>query len=122
MASDWTEIDKVLTSFPPSVFEDGVLFLTDGWNLRPARISCLETGSTNVELYLRPPDHQQSNMPLPNSNDGAKPLWKLPAELSLPNLTATLWQSDLFLMTDHSEKQDIVAEESAERARTALLM
>ena len=47
----------------------------------------------------------------PNPNAVAKPLWKLPHELSLPNLSAALWQSDLFLMADHSEKQDIVAEE-----------
>jgi hypothetical protein len=46
-----------------------------------------------------------------NSSGGAKPLWKLPAELTLPKLSATLCQSDLFLMTDHSDKQDIVAEQ-----------
>jgi TolB-like protein len=113
--TDWKEIGKAAASFPPSVFEDGVLFLTDGWNMRPARISCLDMGSTNVELCLGQPDRQRINAPLPNSNGGAKPLWKLPAELSLPNLSATLWQTDLFLMTDHSEKQDIVAEERGTR-------
>ncbi len=113
--TDWTEIGNAPASFPPSVFEDGALFLTDGWNLRPARISCLDTGSTNVELCLGQPDRQRINAPSPNSNGGAKPLWKLPAELSLPNLSATLWQSDLFLMADHSEKQDILAEERGTR-------
>ena len=113
--ADWREIGAAPTSFQPSVFEGGVLFLTDGWNMCPARISCLDTGSTNVELCLGQPDRQQVNAPLPNSNDSAKPLWNLPAELSLPNLSATLWQSDLFLMADHSEKQDIVAEERGTR-------
>ncbi|MDR3458258.1 MAG: hypothetical protein P4N60_12485 [Verrucomicrobiae bacterium] len=112
---DWREIGVASASFQPSVFEGGVLFLTDGWNMRPARISCLNAGSTNVELCLGRPDRQGMNAPSPNSNGGAKPLWKLPAELSLPNLSATLWQSDLFLMTDHSEKKDIVAEERGTR-------
>jgi hypothetical protein len=109
--ADWREVGAAPASFQPSVFEGGVLFLTDGWNMRPARISCLDAGSTNVELCLLQPDRQRINAPSPNSNGGAKPLWKLPADLSLPNLSAALWQSDLFLMTDHSEKQDIVAEE-----------
>jgi len=113
--ADWREIGAAPASFQPSVFDDGVLFLTDGWNIRPARISCLDTGSTNVELCLGQPDRQRINAPSPNSNDSAKPLWKLPAELSLPNLSAALWQSDLFLITDHSEKQDIVAEERGTR-------
>ena len=113
--ADWREIGAAPTSFQPSVFEGGVLFLTDGWNMRPARISCLNTGSTNVELCLGQPDRQRINTPSPNSNDSVKPLWKLPVELSLPNLSATLWQSDLFLMTDHSEKRDIVAEERGTR-------
>lgn len=109
--ADWREIGAAPASFQPPVFEDGVLFLTDGWNTRPARISRLDTGSTNVELCLGQPSRQRINAFSPNSNDGAKPLWKLPAELSLPNLSAALWQSNLFLLTDHSEKQDIVAEE-----------
>ena len=113
--ADWREIGAASASFQPTVFEGGVLFLTDGWNMRPARISCLDTGSTNVELCLGQPDRQRMNAPSPNSNGGAKPFWKLPAELSLPNLSATLWQSDLFLMTDHSEKKDIVAEERGTR-------
>jgi hypothetical protein len=109
--ADWREIGAAPASFPPSVFERGVLFLTDGWNLRPARISRFDTGSTNVEVCLGQSNRQGFNVPSPNSNGGGKPLWKLPAELSLPNLSANLWQSDLFLMTDHSEKQNIVAEE-----------
>jgi TolB-like protein len=113
--ADWREIGVAPASFPPSVFEGGVFFLTDGWNMRPARISCLNTGSTNVELCLGQPDRQRMNAPSPNFNGGAKPLWKLPTELSLPNLSATLWQSDLFLMTDHSEKQNILAEERGTR-------
>ena len=83
--------------------------------MSPARISCLNTGSTNVELYLGQPDRQRMNAPSPNSYGDAKPLWKLPAELSLPNPSATLWQSDLFMMTDHSEKKDIVEEERGTR-------
>ena len=114
-AADWRELGAAPASIPPAVFEGGVLFLTDGWNMSPARISCLNTGSTNVELYLGQPDRQRMNAPSPNSYGDAKPLWKLPAELSLPNPSATLWQSDLFLMTEHSEKKDIVTEEHGTR-------
>ena len=57
------------------------------------------------------PDRQRINAPSPNSNDEAKPFWNLPAELTMPNLSATLWQSNLFLMADHSEKKDIVDEQ-----------
>lgn len=113
--ADWREIGVASAAFPPSVFEEGVLFLTDGWNISPARIFCLNTGSTNVELCLGSSDRRPMNAFSPNSNGGAKPLWKLPAELSLPNLSATLWQSDLFLMTDHSEQKDIVTEERGTR-------
>lgn len=119
--ADWREIGAAPASFPPSVYEGGVLFLTDGWNMRPARISSFDMRSSNVELCLGQPDRQPNNSPWHhtaprnNSDESAKPLWKLPAELSLPNLSAALWQSDLFLMTDHSDKQDILTEQHVMR-------
>jgi hypothetical protein len=113
--ADWREIAAAPASFQPSVFEGGVLFLTDGWNMRPARISCFDMRSNILKTCLVPPAQQPAQRgyaPRPASADVLlKPLWKLPTELSLPNLSAAYWQSDLFLMADHSEKQDIVAEE-----------
>ncbi len=117
--ADWREIGSAPASFQPSVFEGGVLFLTDGWNMRPARISCFDLRSNIVETCLVPPAQQSVQReftPRPAGADAiSKPLWKLPVELTLPNLSASMWQSDLFLMADHSEKQDIVAEERGTR-------
>ncbi len=117
--SNWQEIGLAPASFQPSVFEGGVLFLTDGWNMRPARISRFNMQSNIVETCLAPPAQpaaQRGYAPRPTSADVIpKPLWKLPADLSLPNLSAALWQSDLFVMVDHSEKQDILAEERGTR-------
>ena len=117
--SDWQEIGAASTSFQPFVFEGGVLFLTDGWNLRPARISSFETRNNIFETCLVP----QARTPTqggysPRETDGEvllKPLWKLPTELSLPNPSAAYWQSNLLLMADHSEKNETVAEERGTR-------
>jgi hypothetical protein len=117
--ADWREIGAAPASFQPSVFDGGVLFLTDGWNTRPARISRFERQSNSVELCLsqtvQEPGRRGYEPRGADANTTPKPLWKLPAELSLPNFTAALWRDDLFLMTDHSEKQDIVAEEHGTR-------
>jgi hypothetical protein len=113
--ADWREIGAAPASFSPLVFKSGVLFLTDGWNTRPARISCFDMQSNGVETCLIPsaqPPSLHGYASGPASADAlGKPLWKLPKELSLPNLSAAYWQSDLFLLADHSGKQDIVTEE-----------
>ena len=114
-AEDWREIGATAASYQPSVFGGGVLFQTDGWNIQPARISCFDTGGTGVEVCLGQPDRRRIYAASPRSEDAGKPLWELPAGLSLPNLSAALWQSDLFLMADHSGKQDLVGEERGNR-------
>jgi hypothetical protein len=103
--ADWREFGGAPASYEPSVFEGGILFLTDDWNMRPARISCLDLQSNSIEACLLSPGADAS----------PKPLWKIPKELSLPNLSAAYWQSDLFLMADHSDKQDTVGEERGTR-------
>ena len=117
--NDWHEIGSATTSFMPVVFDDGILFSTDGFNARPAQISCFEMQSNLVELCLsqtaQEPGRRGFEPRRTDANTVPKPLWKLPAELSLPNFSAAMWQSDLFLMADHSEKQDIVAEERGTR-------
>ena len=113
--NDWHEIGVASTSFMPAVFDDGVIFSTDGFNLRPARISAFNTRSNSVELYLAQPREEAGHggyaPHVSNADVDPKPLWKLPAELSLPDISACLWQSDLYLMADHSEKKDIVNEQ-----------
>jgi hypothetical protein len=117
--NDWHEIGAAATSFAPAVFAEGVLFPTDGINLRPARISGFNTRSHSVELYLaqtrQKAGRRGSAPPAANADAAPKPLWQLPAELSLPDFSAALWQSDLYLLADHSEKQDILAEERGTR-------
>ena len=117
--NDWHEISSAATSFTPEVFEAGVIFLTDGFNVRPARISRFEMQSNLVELWLSQTDQVPGRRGYEpgrvDANTAPKPLWKLPSELSLPNFSAAVWQSDLYLMADHSEKQDIVAEERGTR-------
>ncbi len=113
--NDWHEIGTAATSFTPAVFEDGVLFFTDGFNVKPARISGFNPRSNTVETCLVSNAHEPVQLPYWPRRAAAevvsKPLWKLPAELSLPNLSAACWQSDLFLMADHSEKKDVVDEQ-----------
>jgi hypothetical protein len=112
---DWHEIAAAATSFTPAVFDEGVIFPTDGYNLRPARISGFNTRGNVVELYLvqTGPEagHRGYVPPTAIAGDLPKPLWELPAELSLPNFSATLWQSDLYVMADHSEQKEIENEQ-----------
>ena len=117
--NDWHEAGAATTSYTPAVFDDGVIFSTDGFNVRPARISRFEMQSSSVELCLsqttQEPDRRGYDPRRADANTASKPLWKLPAELSLPNLSAALWQSDLYILADHSEKQDIMTEERGTR-------
>jgi len=117
--NDWHEIGAATTSCAPAVFDNGVIFPTDGFNSRPARISRFEMQSNSVELCLSQIAQELGRRGYEPRQTDAKtpprPLWKLPAELSLPNFSAALWRDDLFLIADHSEKQDIVAEERGTR-------
>ena len=49
VCQDWRCSLQPPVSFPPAIFEEGVLFLTDGFNF-PARISRLTTGTDLVEF------------------------------------------------------------------------
>jgi hypothetical protein len=108
--TDWHEIGAASTSYMPAVFDEGVIFSTDGFNLKPARISRFGMQSNLVEICLsqiaKEPSRREYEPRRAGTNTAQNPLWKLPAELSLPNLSASLRQSDLYLMADHSEKKD----------------
>jgi len=112
---DWHEIGATLTSFTPTVGDEGVIFPTDGFNIKPASLSCFNIQSNTVESLLVKSTEQAAHggfIPRPAKvNSSPKPLWKLPAELSLPNMSAALWHSDLFLMADHSEPNKIFDQE-----------
>ncbi|HWY30026.1 MAG TPA: hypothetical protein VNX46_04695 [Candidatus Acidoferrum sp.] len=109
---DWREICAAPPSvFPPSISADDVLFQSDGWNVQPARISRLATKSSQVEFCLVKGTRRAINAFGTGPVAPPNPLWKLPPELSLPNLSAAVWQSSLYLMVDHSEASDIVNEQ-----------
>ncbi len=105
---DWREIGEAPASSQPLVFEDGVLFMTDGYN-SPGQISCFDTRNKIVETCLFPASQIPSLTPLPDVLP--KPLWKLPKELLSQPVSVAYWQSNLLMMSDHSEEHDIVAEE-----------
>jgi Ca2+-binding EF-hand superfamily protein len=110
--NDWREICAAPPSvFPPIISVDDVLFQSDGWNVQPARISRLATKSNQVEFCLVKKSRQVINAIGTDAVAPQVPLWKLPPELSLPNLSAAVWQSSLCLMVDHSEVNDIVDEQ-----------
>jgi Ca2+-binding EF-hand superfamily protein len=109
---DWREVCAAPPSvFPPIISADDVLFQSDGWNVQPARISRLATKSSQVEFCLVKGTRQVINAAGTGPVAPQNPLWKLPPELSLPNLSAAVWQSSLYLMLDHSEISDIVNEQ-----------
>ena len=109
---DWREVCAAPpASFPPIISADDVLFQSDGWNIQPARISRLATESSQVEFCLVKETQRVINAVGTGPVAPPNPLWKLPPELSLPNLSASVWQSSLYLMVDHSETNDIVNEQ-----------
>ena len=62
---DWREVCAAPpASFPAAIFEDGVLFLTDGFNL-PGRVSRLAKGSSQVEFCLGQETQRGSMLALP---------------------------------------------------------
>lgn len=104
---DWSEICPAPpASFTPAIFPDAVLFQSGGWNTEPARISSLATESNQVEFCLEKSVRQAGYPNVANPVAPSNPLWKLPPDLSLPNLSASVWQSDLYLLADQSDSVD----------------
>jgi hypothetical protein len=105
--NDWREVCAAPpATFPAAIFEDGVLFITDGFN-QPGCVSRLATESRQAEFCLGQ-GRQGMNAGPSASVGSSRPIWKLPPELYLPNLPAATRQSALYLLVDHSEAQDAV--------------
>jgi hypothetical protein len=120
---------------PPLIFGDGVLFVSLGTYYmmfgaspsafftdvvlpsadEPARISRLATASDTVEVCLeqklRPGNGPGFSRPGAATPQSPRPTWEMPPNLSLANPPATLRQSDLYLLADHSKSQDIINEQ-----------
>jgi Ca2+-binding EF-hand superfamily protein len=113
MTNDWHE-DSITppASFPPEVLAAGTLFrqAADGMS-QPMSLSFLPAETNVSELYLF------QKMPVPKgvfsmsppvaTLPSPKPLWNMPSNLFLANLPSTVHRSDLYLLVDHSQGQDV---------------
>jgi hypothetical protein len=122
--SDWHEDGAAArASLEPQVLDDGLLYcdVSPGYG-KPETISILKTGATAPELCLsqaaaassviRFPARPQSRPAADGSGPApAMPVWKLPPNLLLANLPAASRDSDLYLLVDHSEAQNVVDEQ-----------
>ncbi len=109
-------------SFQPGIFADGVLFRqSEGGYSKPDSLNFLAAETNAAELWLsqkvRPPNQVNFNNVSRTSEhtvQDPEPLWKMPANLALANLPAAAYGSDLYLLVDHSEVQDVVNEQRHE--------
>ena len=118
----WTGQDwRVSATFapgacPPEVFAEGVLFRQTGSGPDSVdSLSRLSTGDGSVSLCFREKsrasrsfarmasDSRRLLYPATNSS----PHWKLPDGLALPQTPVALHHADVYLLTSHSEFQDI---------------
>ncbi|HXI71292.1 MAG TPA: hypothetical protein VNN22_13125 [Verrucomicrobiae bacterium] len=118
--NDWREeAAKLQGLFPPQIFTDGILFQQpiDGI-ARSISLCFLAADSSEVKLCLCQKagaanrlNFAGANQPAGNPIREPEPLWKLPPNLRLAGLPAATWQSNLYLLVDHSEAQNIVDEQ-----------
>jgi len=114
--NDWREDSAVPpSSQPPAITPDGVMFrlATDGLS-QTMSIFYLPTGTNSAELCLwqkvaRPNQVISGGSgPAANTDNAPKPLWKMPPDLVLASLPAARYQGDMYLLVNHSEKQNVV--------------
>jgi hypothetical protein len=113
--NDWHEdADAPPNAGTPAILADGVFFVTHDYE-RDARLSRLATESNAVEVCLeqkgRSANRPNFSRPGAATLPSPEPTWKMPSELSLARLPAASHQSDLYLLVDHSEAQDIINEQ-----------
>lgn len=109
-SNDWREVCATPpATAAPTISSDGVLFVTDGWNLPPC-VSHLARDSNAVTFCLGSLRKPGPGAISESSPAGRKPAWRMPPGLSLANLPAAAWRSDVFLLLDHSKTQDIVSQ------------
>ena len=120
VGNDWREDgDAPPFSFPPGIFADGVLFRqSEGGYSKPDSLTFLATETNAPKLWLSQKVQQPNQVNFNNFSRASgnkvpdpEPLWKLPAGLALANLPAATYESDLYLLVDHSEVQDVVNEQ-----------
>lgn len=103
------------TPFQPEICDGGILFRDVEPTYQSVRLYLLSTEGDTSELCLfQNPSKAlmatRIGRPNPNRLRNPDPLWKLPADLSLLALPAALQESNLCVLIDHSEAQDIVNE------------
>jgi hypothetical protein len=126
MNNDWAEDGAApKQSWTPQILSWGVLFRYDpDGTSQPDSLSYLATETKAPELlmfqqaepskFIRPPDfyHRQTN-----SVEVSASSWKKPEGLALAKLPAAVNGSDLYLLVDHAQTQNIVDSENVIQMR-----
>lgn len=109
--ADWQEeMLAPSASFPPEIFPDGVLFRHDGNGLNPAlSLAFLSRNASTAELYLRQAGtpFAVNYVPRRPPAEFANPRWPMPPDVCLASLPAAVRQSELYLLVDHSQPQNV---------------
>ena len=131
VGDDWREGGAAPPfTFQPGIFTDGALFRqSEGGYSKPDSLNFLAVETNAAELWLsqkvQSPNQASFNNFSRTSEHKAKelePLWKMPANLALANLPAAAYESNLYLLVDHSEVQDIVNEQQHELIGKKILL
>jgi hypothetical protein len=119
MDSDWQEDYASPSLGAPELFDDGVLFRSVpdaflGERDKPSCLSWLTASAAQPDLcfFSEPPAANNFtppgfSRPAKIKTPTAKPLWTLPSDLALANVTVGLHESDLYLLADHSRVEKI---------------
>jgi Ca2+-binding EF-hand superfamily protein len=93
--------DSILLEY----FDDAILFR---WS-RPQALWVLQKNQPKMQLGLYPKTGAGfiRNGESKPSGPPEKPLWEIPAEVSLGSLPAAMHQSDLYLLVDHSQTETV---------------
>ena len=115
--NDWREdADAPHSGRPPAILTNGLLFVSGGSYSEPARISRLTTESNAMETCLaqiiRSANVVSSSRPGTTTSHVPQSTWEMPTKFFVPRMPAIAsHQSDLYLLMDHSESQDIINEQ-----------
>jgi hypothetical protein len=119
MDSDWHEDYASPSLGAPELFDDGVVFRSVpdaflGERDKPSCLSWLPASAAQPDLCFISEPPAANNFTPPGfsrpakiKTPTAKPLWTLPSDLALANVTVGLHESDLYLLADHSRVEKI---------------
>jgi hypothetical protein len=119
MDGDWHEDYASPSLGTPELFDDEVVFRSVpdaflGERDKPSCLSWLTASAIQPDLCFISEPPAANNFTPPGftrpakiKTPAAKPLWTLPSDLALANVTVGLHESDLYLLADHSRVEEI---------------